>query len=488
VARRAVGVDLGSRYVKVAECVREGNRARLVRWAVVAIPDASQAARARALAQAMRSAEISARKVICAVARADATVKRLRLPANDRDTMRKMLAFEVQQHVPFPMDEVAWDFDLGEDGAVLLVAARKALLQDVRGVMAQAGLKAAAVSVTSIAAADAYSQAQEEPTDGESSEAVVLIELGAGPVTVNVLRGRTWHLSRPLPITGDDLTHAFAADTACAPHEAQTVRDTRGVAAPPAAAAHVAQWMQTLRAEVERSLLAAAEGAPTLAVDRVILTGGGWQTPGLAEAFSDALGAPVAVFPSEPAPAAPALGTAIGLALQGLGLAKGANLLAAAAASAKKEARRWLSSAVAAVLLLTALGLGTWRYWALEQQSLARQAARAAATGREAEMKGLEAKERLLQKRLAELDATLHPRHRVLSALKDMSLAAPPGVWLTSVSYSSGRPVAVQGKAASPEDVTAIIEALGERGSLDYVRESEQGVDFAITMEAGEGE
>jgi Tfp pilus assembly protein PilN len=306
-------------------------------------------------------------------------------------------------------------------------------------------------------------------------------------VVANVFHGATWLLSRPLPISGDGLTAAFAADLGCEVEHAQRVRQSEGVGALPPGARCVTEWMQVLRAEIERSLLAAAEQTATLTVERVVATGGGWLTPGLPQAVSSALGLPVEVFPAGPEPVTPAFGAAIGLGLQGLGLARGVNLMSSAAVGARRQARRWVSSTVAVAALLAALGVGTWRYWALQQQSLALQPARAAAARREQDMRSLRATQRTLEARLAEVQRLLQPRHKVLNTLRELSAAAPSGVWLTSVSYSPGRPVTAQGKAASAVQVSDLLDALGARAALAYVKQGETDVDFAITMQLDEG-
>jgi type IV pilus assembly protein PilM len=487
VARKAVSVDIGSRYVKVAEVVREGNQARVVRHAEQQIADASDTAKSQAIVRAMRAAGIRENKVICDVGRADAVIKCIRLPATERETVRKMLEFEAQQHVPFPLEQMAWDFDIDDGGSVLLVAVRKASLDAARGILAQAGLKPLAVGVSSAAAAAAYLHANAESAGEQDAETAALIELGAGPVVVNVFRGTTWLLSRALPISGEDLTVAFAADLGCETEHADWLRYSEGLAALPADANNVTEWLRVLRAEIERSLLAVAEQTATLTVERVAGTGGGWMTPGLPQAVSNALGLPVQTFPAGPGSVTPAFGAAIGLGLQGLGLARGVNLMSSAALGARRQARRWVSSAVAVVALIAALGVGTARYWTTQQRSLALQPARAAAAQREASMRDLGAKQRSLESQLAGVQRVLRSRHTVLDALQELSAVAPAGVWLSSVSYTPGRSVAVQGKAVSATQVSDLLDALGPQASLTFVKQGEKDVDFAITMQTEEG-
>jgi type IV pilus assembly protein PilM len=467
--RRTVAVDIGSRWVKVVVLAREGDQVRVARSAAQEIEDSSPAAKAQALARAMRAAGIRARKVVCAVGRTEAVIKRIHLPPADRETVSKLLQFEAQQHLPFPLEEMAWDFEVDEDGSVLLVAARKRAVEAAREVLAQAGLRAAAVSVSSAGAAAAYLHHAAPGTD----ETAVLIELGAGPVVVNVFRGRQWLLSRPLGIGGDGLTTAFALALGCGIEQARSVRDSQGLAALADGAAQLREWLQTLRAETERSLLAAAGPATAPTVQRIVATGGGWLTPGLADAVSEALGRPLEMLETAGAP-----GSLFATAT-GLGLARGINLLSSASAGGRRQTRRWVGSAIAVGALLAALALGTWRYCAVQQQLLARPTV----ARLEAQMQDLRVRQRVLTARRAEVERRLRPRHQVLSALQELSAAAPPGVWLTSVSFSPRRAIAVQGKAESATTVTSLLDALGRRVTLTYLRQGDGHVEFAITMQ-----
>lgn len=489
-ARRAVGVDIGSRYVKVVEVVRDGSHARVVHAAAEEIRDATAAARAEALTRALRAAGIRGRKVSCDVARADAVVKRVRLPATDRETVRKMLEFEAQQHVPFPLEEMAWDFDLQPDGSVLLTAARRSSLDEVRAILGPSGVRATAINVTSGAVASAYlAQSREsgESAAGADEQTAVLIELGAGPAIANVFRGGSWLLSRALPVSGDDLTAAFAADLGCDLAHARAVRESKGWGGLPSDAPRVRAWVQDLRTEVERSLLAAAEQTATLTVERVAATGGGWLTPGLLPAVSSALGLTVEPSPAGLEQVTPIHGAAVALALQGVGLVDGADLLPSTAIRARAQARRSVGSAVAIAALVVALGVGGWRYWTVQQQSLALAPAREAAARRERQTRTLISERKALEAQLREVQDLLRPRHKVLNVLKELSAKAPAGIWLTSVAYAPGRQVAVQGRAASSLQVSDLLQVLGGQAALTYVKQGETDVDFAITMCVDQG-
>jgi type IV pilus assembly protein PilM len=471
---------MGERYVKVVALAREGAQARVVAAAMEEITDRSEAGRAEAVGRALRAAGIRERRVVVDVGRADAVVKRIAIPATDRKTARNVLEFEAQQHVPFPMEEMVWDFELEAGGQVLLAAARRSSVEAVRGIMAQAGLRVTAVTVSSAAATATYLEGTEDLV-GPSDGAAVLIEIGAGPVVVNVLRDGKWLLSRPLSISGDDLTAAFAADLCCDLEQARATQRTQGFAALPEARPQVTTWLRELRAQVERSLMAAAEQTDAVAVERILGTGGGWLTPGLAAAVAQSLGGTVQIFPRGEAVTA-AYGAAIGLALQGLGLVRGIDLTAGAIEETRRQSRRSVRSAVAVVGVLATLIVGWWGYTTLARHAATSQATRASVERQDKELQTLRTRQRAVDAQVAQIERLLAPRHRVLEALRELSNSAPRGIWLTSISYSPGRPVAVQGRAQSAAQVTSLLESLGTRAALVHMKQGEREVEFAINM------
>ena len=60
----------------------------------------------------------------------------MKLPALGEEKIERIIAFEAQQNVPFPIDEVVWDYQLvggglGEQIQVVLVAIKADLLDEI---------------------------------------------------------------------------------------------------------------------------------------------------------------------------------------------------------------------------------------------------------------------------------------------------------------------------------------------------------------------
>ena len=85
----------------------------------------------------------------------------LRLPPIEEEKIERIIAFEAQQNVPFPIDEVVWDYQLIGGGAdeqvqVVLVAIKSDLLDEINRAVEETGLRTAIVDVATMALYNAF--------------------------------------------------------------------------------------------------------------------------------------------------------------------------------------------------------------------------------------------------------------------------------------------------------------------------------------------
>src|ERR1700761_908540 len=70
----------------------------------------------------------------------------VKLPSVDEEKIERIISFEAQQNVPFPIDEVVWDYQLVGGGTdeqiqVVLVAIKADLLDEINGAVEQSKLR-----------------------------------------------------------------------------------------------------------------------------------------------------------------------------------------------------------------------------------------------------------------------------------------------------------------------------------------------------------
>ncbi|WP_373499386.1 type IV pilus biogenesis protein PilM [Desulfococcus sp.] len=193
-----VGVDIGSRTIKVAE-VEENKKGRMIRkFGMIDIAPGliedgavkNPEAVAYLIRQLFTSQKIKENNVAISIGGYSTIVKNISVPAMDEDQLQEMIQFEAEQYIPFDINDVNLDFQIiGENEInpnqmnVLLVAAKKEMVNDYVNLVQLAGLNPCVIDVDAFALQNIH-----EINYGAAGENVVLIDIGASKITLNILR------------------------------------------------------------------------------------------------------------------------------------------------------------------------------------------------------------------------------------------------------------------------------------------------------------
>lgn len=231
----------------------------------------------------------------------------VKLPPLGDGKVDQVVEFEAQQNVPFPINEVIWDYQLFTDAAsgeteVALVAIKADMLNQINEQVEEAGFHVEMVDVAPMALLNAYRFNYPDVTDP-----CMLIDIGAK--TTNLVFSEPGRIfARSLPIGGATITAAIAKEFHV-PFEAAEEKKCKtgsialggGYAEDPdpavAALARVARSSMTrLHAEVVRTInyyrSTLGGNQPKIA----LLCGGGASLPYTKEFFEEKLGLPVDYF------------------------------------------------------------------------------------------------------------------------------------------------------------------------------------------------
>ncbi|GGI07361.1 type IV pilus assembly protein PilM [Egicoccus halophilus] len=342
-ATTAVGVDIGTRTVTVAEVASSRSGPRITNfggielspgWVVdgeVHEPDAV----ANALRDLVAATKVRTRKVWLGVANSRVVVRQLDLPAMPLEDLRASIRYQVQEHIPIPVEHAELDVhvlaeEVTEDGErrqrVLIAAAHRDMVNRHVEAVQRAGLRAVGVDLNPFAMLRAIGNHSPYQQAGE-----VLVDVGGGVTDVVVQHGGTPLFVRILTSGGDEVTDAIAMELGIDHTEAERLKRTSDPTADGRLAALVARHVERLSEEIRSSIdyYLAQPGAAPLA--GVALTGGGANLPGLSDQLAESLRLPVelgsvfdhwgAKVAAYDAPAlrtvGPTLTTAVGLALAG---------------------------------------------------------------------------------------------------------------------------------------------------------------------------
>src|SRR3954452_22567897 len=164
-----------------------------------------------ALHEIMRELQLKPAPVYYSVPAQSVFARFVKLPAVEEEKIERIITFEAQQNVPFPIEEVVWDYQLVGSGAeeqiqVVLVAIKSDLLEGVNAAVEETGLHTAVVDVATMALYNAFRYSYSELTDCS-----LLVDLGAR--TTNLLfiePGKIF--SRSVPIGGSSISAAIAKE------------------------------------------------------------------------------------------------------------------------------------------------------------------------------------------------------------------------------------------------------------------------------------
>ena len=311
---RIVTLNLGSQSIELAEFRAEA-QGRLIlsgyRSRELLVDPAGEGMRRTQMVTALREMldelQIKRGPVNYTVAEESVLSRFVKLPALGEEKIERIISFEAQQNVPFPIDEVVWDYQLvgggvGEQIQVVLVAIKADLLDQINGAVEEAGLRTSIVDLATMALYNAFCYNYRD-----LSGCSLLIDIGAR--TTNFLfiePGRIF--TRSVPIGGISVTSAIAKEFN-EPFAAAEFRKKRnGFAGLAAAGAEpldgdvirvskiVRQTMTRLHAELTRSIshyCAQQMGSPP---ERIFLAGGGASTASIQEFFHEKMRLPIEFF------------------------------------------------------------------------------------------------------------------------------------------------------------------------------------------------
>ena len=472
---RILSLDLGSQSLGLAEFRAQPNGGLVLtgyrRRDILADP-AAETDRNRQISETlsamMRELGIKNGPIDYAVSGQSVFARFVKLPLVDQDKIERIVTFEAQQNVPFPIEEVVWDYQLvGSSEAdkieVVLVAIKADLLDGINAAVEAAGLQTRRVDVAPMALYNAFRFNYSELT---GSSLVIYI----GARTTNLLfiePGKVF--SRSIPIGGSSITAAIAKEFN-EPFGAAELRKKHdgfvSLGGPETETsdpdvARVAKLVRStttrLHAELTRSISFYRTQQQGSRPERVFLCGGTASMPYMREFFHEklqwsveffnplrnvAVGESVAI--EELAGSAHMLGELVGLALRStMTCPMELNLRPANVVRRQQLAQRRPFLLVAGACLV--LGLLGWGFYFLRVTQVEARVADTLQVEVD-RMRGLENRIASLRKESAALDAETTPllsaindRGVWLRILDDLNARLPKeNIWITELAPTSG--------------------------------------------------
>ena len=307
-SKNAVGLDIGSSSIKII-LLREDRKgvhlqsfdmAMLPAEAVVDGALMNFTAIVEKIKDLTAANRIRSRDVSVSVSGHSVIIKKISLPEMTPEELQESIQWEAEQYIPFDIKDVNVDVQILNPHAgqgqmdVLLVAAKKDVINDYTSVVAEAGLRTVCVDVDTFTIQNMFELNYGFPP----SEAVALINIGASVVNINVIANGLTTFTRDISMGGGLLTAEIQKHLNVSYEEAEHYKTAGEGNITNSTIAREVQRLservsQTMVTEIQRSLDFYAATTVNADISRIYLSGGSAQIPQLVRALERSLEVPV---------------------------------------------------------------------------------------------------------------------------------------------------------------------------------------------------
>ena len=465
---RILTLDIGNSKIVLAEFTLSSQKnLELVNFAVSPLgvdPESTTDVSAyivSGIRDAMRAGNIRPGPVSVSVSGQMVFPRYVKLPPVAPDKISRIVKYEAQQNVPFPIDEVVWDYQLvGQNTgelSVLLVAVKEDFVKNITDCVEAAGLDPMMVDVSPLAL---YNAVRYNYSDLPGC--TMILDMGARSTNVVFVEG-TKIFSRSIPVAGMAITRDVMKEFELSFEEAEQLKiahafvgfggvyEGHEVGVADRTSKISRNIMTRLHAEVIRTINFYRSQQGGSQPEMVLLTGGCSAIPQANVFLKEKLKMEVdflnpfrnvsvnfAIPSDKVAGNMHLLGEAVGLALRHtLSCPVEINLLPPELAARRVLQRRipfFGLAAVSLVLIVLVFGLFLHQMKTLAEERLVKVQARIVALSAPNDTLSKLAKQKeQLYARAGDLGLVLQTRSRWLTILDELHQRLAPGMWLTSI-------------------------------------------------------
>jgi type IV pilus assembly protein PilM len=304
--RPVLGLDITSSSIKLIELSLSGGQYTVDAYAAEPTPQNSMNEKAivdvdavgEAISRAVRRAGVRSKEVAVAISGDAAITKVIQMPRNLNDQdLEAQVEMQADQYIPFPMDEVAYDYEVlgtsekdAESIDVLLVASRSENVEQRRAAVNAAGLATRIVDVEAFALENACKLMTHQMPDGGVERAVAVVDFGASTTTFSVLRNLKVVYTRDFAFGGQQLTEEIMRTYGLTMEEAGRAKKEGGLPANYQAEV-LDPFIDDMTQQISRSLqFYLASGSGREQPEKILICGGCANIPGAAEVVQSRIG------------------------------------------------------------------------------------------------------------------------------------------------------------------------------------------------------
>lgn len=305
-----LGLDISSTSVKLLELSKSNGRYRVESYGVEPLPPNAVVEKnisdvegvGEAIKRLVSRSKASSKLAAVAVAGSAVITKTIEMDgALSDDELENQITVEADQYIPYPLDEVAIDFEVQgpaprnpDQVEVLLAACRKENVELRQAALELGGIKARVVDIEAHAMKRAFELIKRQLGENADDLVVAIIDIGATMTTLSVLAEDRSIYTREQLFGGKQLTEEIQRRYSLSFEEAGLAKKQGGL--PDDYEQEVLQpFKEAVLQQVTRSLQFFFSSSQYDDVDYIVLAGGTASIDGLAKMIENKLGTPTVI-------------------------------------------------------------------------------------------------------------------------------------------------------------------------------------------------
>ena len=234
-----LGLDIGSSSVKAVELTRVGQSVVITGMGKAEVE--SPEAVGEAITAALREGGIKTKRACSSVSGRSVIHRQVPMMSIPDAELKQAMEYEADKYIPFDVTEVQLDAQRMREGdteenqagapagqmKVLLVAAKKTLIEEHINLLQSVGLSPVVVDVDFLALGNAF-ELRNLMLGINDNEVRALVDIGASKTDINIMRGNASYFQREIFMAGNDLTEAIAKRFGEDPKDAEKMKRDPG--------------------------------------------------------------------------------------------------------------------------------------------------------------------------------------------------------------------------------------------------------------------
>jgi type IV pilus assembly protein PilM len=305
-----VGIDIGMSAVKLAEMIKTSDGYKLNRYVSVELPEGTiiedeihkEEEILEALQRGIKKLNSSFKFACIGLAGPNTIVKRLQLPGGSADEIEDSVMWEIEQYLPYPIDEANVSFSVIAENAgggvdVIIGSAKKELVLTFKDLIERCGLKVKIVDLGVTATMNVFEIVAANELSQENTT-WILMDLGSQKSVFMIYKNGTMVFTKDINTGGLTITEEIQRQMGVNYIEAESLKvtgDGNGNM-PEEIVEIINQVLESFFAEIKKTIDFWMTNSAGEEFAGCFITGGSAQIPGLTEAMQEVIGAEVFIL------------------------------------------------------------------------------------------------------------------------------------------------------------------------------------------------